>query len=111
MLARDFIDDCLYNPHYGYFSTQAVIFDPDDVGPGADKVGKELATRTEGFDFASFKSSRAFEDEVARRYGVFEAGESGVGKGPGRQIWHTPTELFKVSSPYLSLLLLSCTAC
>lgn len=108
MLARDFIDDCLYNPHYGYFSTQAVIFDPDEV-PGKNKQkekvieassveGVELRSRAEGFDFASMRNSTEFEDEIARRYGEFEGIDSGVGKGPGRQVWHTPTELFKVSS-------------
>ncbi|EIE75883.1 hypothetical protein RO3G_00587 [Rhizopus delemar RA 99-880] len=29
MLVRDFIDDSLYNPNYGYFSKQAVIFSPE----------------------------------------------------------------------------------
>lgn len=43
------------------------------------------------------RSSREFEDEIARRYGEFEANDGKVGKGPGRQVWHTPTELFKVS--------------
>lgn len=103
MLARDFVDDCLYNPHYGYFSTQAVIFDPDRISPTAStsKVitpvvdETELATRAQGFDFTELASSAAFEDEVARRYGEFED-RSGVKKGPGRQVWHTPTELFKV---------------
>ena len=147
MLARDFIDDCLYNPNYGYFSTQAVIFDPDEAtgtrlegggysekaegqtgvagvarvgdrrpglaaGPGrrSAKEGKQVEVvsvdrvslgRAEGFQFGEFGSTAQFEDEVARRYGAFEAdgGEVGsVGKGPGRQVWHTPTELFKVSA-------------
>jgi hypothetical protein len=105
MLARDFIDDCLYNPHYGYFSTQAVIFDPDAVskkgkatsasGTGAGKAG--VGSRAEGFEFGKMRNTTEFEDEIARRYGEFE-GLDGVGeKGPGRQVWHTPTELFKVS--------------
>lgn len=137
MLARDFIDDCLYNPNYGYFSTQAVIFDPDEAtgtrlesGGYSEKAGRETGVagvargpgrrlveegrngvevgsadgvslgRAEGFRFGEFGSTAEFEDEVARRYGAFEAdgGEVGsVGKGPGRQVWHTPTELFKVS--------------
>ena len=102
MLARDFIDDCLYNPHYGYFSTQAVIFDPDAIAQGKGKgkaKGNGVRGRAEGFDFNSFSGSTAFEDEIARRYGEFEgldAGAKGVAKGPGRQVWHTPTELFKV---------------
>lgn len=112
MLVRDFIDDCLYNPHYGYFSTQAVIFDPDAVAGGAalgvggkakDALQRE---RAEGFDFNHLKNSAAFEDEVARRYGEFEASDGGAKhKGPGRQVWHTPTELFKVRSFAPSILL------
>lgn len=117
MLVRDFIDDCLYNPNYGYFSTQAVIFDPDSVAAasssatsssetklargGKIKLGKgREEERAEGFDFNTLRTSAAFEDEVARRYGEFEnvgGGESS--KGPGRQVWHTPTELFKVRPP------------
>ena len=30
MLMRDFIEDSLYNPNYGYFSKQVVIFSPGD---------------------------------------------------------------------------------
>lgn len=97
MLARDFIDDCLYNPHYGYFSTQAVIFDPDEVPGKGKKTGGALASRAEGFDFGKMRNTPEFEDEIARRYGEFEGTAGGVGKGPGRQVWHTPTELFKVS--------------
>lgn len=111
MLVRDFIDDCLYNPHYGYFSTQAVIFDPDKIaGPVKKGIGAlkqenvaaalQVRNRAEGFDFAKMRNSREFEDEIARRYGEFEMGGTGVGKGPGRQVWHTPTELFKVRLLY-----------
>lgn len=106
MLARDFIDDCLYNPHYGYFSTQAVIFDPDAIakrkGVRSGKFGGGK-TRAEGFGFEEFSGSREFEDEIARRYGEFEGLNEGVSKGPGRQVWHTPTELFKVSFVLVSL--------
>ncbi|KAK4703887.1 hypothetical protein P7C70_g2325, partial [Phenoliferia sp. Uapishka_3] len=98
MLARDFIDDCLYNPNYGYFSTQAVIFDPDQIPKKARVTPGEnamLRNRAEGFDFRQMRNERAFEDEIARRYGEFESATGGAGKGPGRQVWHTPTELFK----------------
>lgn len=81
MLVRDFIEDALYNPNYGYFSKQAVIF----TAPGEEN---------EGFDFNSFKDSAQFESAVASRY--VECGSVTETEGPGRQIWHTPTELFKV---------------
>lgn len=106
MLARDFIDDCLYNPHYGYFSTQAVIFDPDQSRPTVTNRRQQqqrqrqqidsVASRAEGFDFQRMRNSTEFEFEIARRYGEFEGTTAGVGTGPGRQVWHTPTELFKV---------------
>ncbi len=75
MLVRDFIEDSLYNPHYGYFPKQATIF-----------------TYTDPIDFSKMRNAVEFQDEVARRYEAFELAE----EGPGRQIWHTPTELFKV---------------
>ena len=75
MLVRDFIEDSLYNPHYGYFPKQATIF-----------------TATKPIDFSRMRNTVEFQNEVARRYAQFESD----GDGPGRQIWHTPTELFKV---------------
>lgn len=78
MLARDFIHDSLYNPHYGYFPKNATIFSSDTP-----------------FDFTQLDNLAHFQDQVARRYveyGIVPA----PGEGPGRQVWHTPTELFKV---------------
>lgn len=75
MLVRDFIEDSLYNPHYGYFPKQATIF-----------------TATDPIDFSKMRNAVEFQNEVAQRYSQFESDE----EGPGRQIWHTPTELFKV---------------
>ncbi|KAB5593945.1 S-adenosyl-L-methionine-dependent methyltransferase [Ceratobasidium theobromae] len=77
MLSRDFIDDALYNPHYGYFPKQATIFTPETP-----------------FDFALIPNSRVFHKEVAEKYRTYRV-EAGLGSGPGRQVWHTPTELFK----------------
>ncbi|GAA5821366.1 hypothetical protein JCM3770_006354 [Rhodotorula araucariae] len=117
MLARDFIEDSLYNPNYGYFATKVEIFDPDvaklrsAASSSAQGKGKarddelRAAERAEGFDFGGFRNTADFEDEVARRYMVFEGRGSGhpgegegsavMGQGVGRQVWHTPTELFK----------------
>lgn len=78
MLARDFIDDSLYNPHYGYFPNQVTIFTPETP-----------------FEFGQIPNGRAFERAVAERYREYRI-EEGIGAGPGRQVWHTPTELFKV---------------
>ena len=72
MLARDFIEDSLYNPHYGYFSKKATIFGWGDDAP---------------FEFGAMRDSAEFDANVARRYASYEA---------EKQLWHTPTELFKV---------------
>lgn len=78
MLVRDWIEDSLYNPHYGYFPKQAVIFD----------------TQHTTFDFEKLRNSVEFEVEIGRQYAAYGADKH---HGPGRQIWHTPTELFKVA--------------
>ncbi|KAF8493283.1 S-adenosyl-L-methionine-dependent methyltransferase [Russula emetica] len=85
MLVRDFIEDSLYNPHYGYFPQQATIFTS-----AGDPV-----------DFRAMRDSVEFQNEVARRYSTYGIDE----EGPGRQIWHTPTELFK---PYYGQAIAQC---
>jgi hypothetical protein len=79
MLVRDFIEDSLYNPNYGYFPKQATIFNAQDTT----------------FDFSRFRDSPEFQEEVAAKYAAYGADKY---DGPGRQLWHTPTELFKVCS-------------
>jgi len=71
MLARDFIEDSLYNPNYGYFSKNATIFDWSQ----------------EPLDFTKIRNNVEFDVVVAERYATYEA---------DKQLWHTPTELFKV---------------
>ena len=86
MLVRDFIDDSLYNPHYGYFSRNATIFSP---------------AQEEGYDFGKFGDTAAFQEAVAERYDAYASSPTTEGTGGlGRQVWHTPTELFKVGSPH-----------
>lgn len=80
MLVRDFIEDSLYNPHYGYFPQQATIF----------------TSAGDPIDFHAMRDSVEFQNEVARRYSAYGTDE----EGPGRQIWHTPTELFKVRATF-----------
>lgn len=103
-LTRDFIDDALYNPNYGYFTQQAVIFDLNKTS-----VSGEIS-KTGGLDFASLANSAAMDRELAKRYGVFEGEEGlqavpGIGSGKARQVWHTPTELFQVSHIIMSLII------
>jgi len=77
MLARDFIEDSLYNPNYGYFTKQATIFDTQDST----------------IKFETLRDSVEFQEEVGKRYAAYGADNQA---GPGKQLWHTPTELFKV---------------
>lgn len=80
MLLRDFIEDSLYNPNYGYFSKQVVIFSPGDP-----------------FNFNSMSSEHEFFQQLRHRYTDFEDALDEQDPNELRQLWHTPTELF---SPY-----------
>ncbi|PGH16383.1 hypothetical protein AJ80_05233 [Polytolypa hystricis UAMH7299] len=78
MLTRDFIDDSLYNPHYGYFSKHATIFSPG-----------------EPFEFNGIDDGPAFNKLLDQRYVEFEDKLDIVQPDETRQLWHTPTELFR----------------
>ncbi|EOD49043.1 hypothetical protein GTA08_BOTSDO02554 [Neofusicoccum parvum] len=78
MLMRDFIEDSLYNPNYGYFSKQVVIFHP-----GEPFIFSKLRDEPEFYRILSERYTQ-FEDELDKK----EYNES-------RQLWHTPTELFR----------------
>lgn len=78
MLVRDFIDDSLYNPNYGYFSKQAVIFSPET-----------------DFDFNGMRDHLEFMNILGQLYKDMESEADDV-DDVARQVWHTPTELFKV---------------
>lgn len=67
-------------PHYGYFSKNATIFSPPD----------------NGYDFTSFADQVEFQETIAARYAAEYTGE--MTDALGKQVWHTPTELFKVST-------------
>jgi len=80
-------------PHYGYFSKNVTIFTPPTDA---------------GYDFKQFRDQSAFQEAVAERYeteyggaipGMAAAADGKKGEGLGRQVWHTPTELFK---PYFA---------
>jgi hypothetical protein len=94
MLTRDFIEgrslsssfeiqltsfaDSLYNPSYGYFSKQVVIFTPG-----------------EPFNFNSLQDEPEFHRLLGQRYTEFEDKLDLIQPNETRQLWHTPTELFK----------------
>ncbi|KAI8807160.1 S-adenosyl-L-methionine-dependent methyltransferase [Cladochytrium replicatum] len=76
-LVRDFIHNSLYNPQYGYFSKQAYIFSPPKPIP-----------------FNEIKDSYHFTDHLSDLYKDIE-GEYSEYNDIARQVWHTPTELFR----------------
>ncbi|RKP33921.1 S-adenosyl-L-methionine-dependent methyltransferase [Dimargaris cristalligena] len=77
MLVRDFIDDCLYNPQYGYFSKHATIYSPEQLT-----------------DFTALQDSLQFMNHVATKYQDLEGQAEHPTNRLARQVWHTPTELF-----------------
>ncbi|OMJ26490.1 NADH dehydrogenase [ubiquinone] complex I, assembly factor 7-like protein [Smittium culicis] len=77
MLASDFINNSLYNPNYGYFSKQALIF----------------STR-ESYKFRDIRDTNELLSMVGEMYKNMETELDGV-ESISRQIWHTPTELLK----------------
>ncbi|TPX36906.1 hypothetical protein SmJEL517_g00876 [Synchytrium microbalum] len=74
---RDFIEDALYNPHYGYFSKKAVIFSP-----------------SEDIQFNTFKNVQHFMNHLGELYKAVESNSPPI-DDIARQVWHTPTELFR----------------
>ena len=78
LLMRDFIEDSLYNPSYGYFSKEAVIFNPG-----------------EPFHFGELRDEADFHAQVGKRYTTFEDELDAKEFNDTRQLWHTPTELFR----------------
>ncbi|KAM7222558.1 hypothetical protein V8F06_002052 [Rhypophila decipiens] len=78
MFLRDFIEDSLYNPHYGYFSKQVVIFTPG-----------------EPFDFPNLQDELEFHSLLSKRYVQFEDDLDAISPSDTRQLWYTPTELFR----------------
>ncbi|KAK4499056.1 hypothetical protein PRZ48_009568 [Zasmidium cellare] len=78
MLMRDFIEDSLYNPHYGYFSKNVTIFTPG-----------------EAFQFNRIRDEPEFYKILGERYTQFEDELDEKEFNDARQLWHTPTELFR----------------
>lgn len=79
MLVRDFIQDSLYNPHYGYFSRRVEIFSP-----------------VEPLNFNEMAESAELDATVSRLYREYDSSSDPRDVTGSRQVWHTPTELFKV---------------
>lgn len=125
MLVSDFIEDSLYNPHYGYFSKEVEIFHTDkpfnynnlrDEDEFMDSwkaayVKYDQINRTEESPFQDNQGQRlphtiegkaqperrlARLAETVKQQDMAAAGLFPTSK-KSLQLWHTPTELF---SPY-----------
>lgn len=70
--------DSLYNPNYGYFPKHATIFNSP-----------------EPFNFGAIKDDVEFNRIVDEQYIKFEDALDEVDPDETRQLWHTPTELFR----------------
>ncbi|PVU93513.1 hypothetical protein BB561_003237 [Smittium simulii] len=77
MLASDFINNSLYNPSYGYFSKQAMIFSTNIA-----------------YQYQDIRDTSQLLEKVGQLYSDMERELEGVESIP-RQIWHTPSELLK----------------
>ncbi|KAI1618460.1 ubiquitin-protein ligase E3 C [Exophiala viscosa] len=78
MYTREFIEDSLYNPNYGYFTKHATIFNA-----------------SQPFHFPSIKDGSEFNRLVDQSYIDFEDALDAIHEDELRQLWHTPTELFR----------------
>lgn len=78
MYTREFIDDSLYNPQYGYFPRNATIFNLPAP-----------------FDFTAIRDGEDFSRQVDEAYHSFEHDLDAIQPDELRQLWHTPTELFR----------------
>lgn len=101
MLTSDFIEDSLYNPSYGYFSREVVIFQPDQAFNYNELKGQDdfmdhwlqeydrydKQRKREGIKTQQTVKPKSTEEEV-------KDGKTPLQK-PSLQLWHTPTELFQ----------------
>lgn len=109
MLARDFIDDSLYNPTYGYFSKEVEIFQPDqpfDYNHIKD-IDEFMVRWTD--EYKRYEDPEKAEAEAkpglrpkskSDKDGVSNSNNKqpnkvNAKKYGSRQLWHTPTELFQ----------------
>ena len=70
--------DSLYNLNYGYFSKQAIIFSSEKP-----------------FNFQEMANEPEFHEALGERYTALEDSLDEEEPDDTRQLWHTPTELFK----------------
>jgi SAM-dependent MidA family methyltransferase len=113
MLTSDFIDDSLYNVNYGYFSKEAVIFQPDrpfDYNhlAGQDEFMQKWLQAYDKYDqekinalqvikrpTSGTESSKPEDKNKNKTTDKSQDVEDYQIVKPSLQLWHTPTELFQ----------------
>lgn len=116
MLTSDFIDDSLYNVNYGYFSKEAVIFQPDrpfDYNhlEGQDEFMQKWLQAYDKYDQENTKTLQVIQrpnnsskstKTKPKSNKTTDKAESNSNTAetdkivkPSLQLWHTPTELFQ----------------
>lgn len=89
MLARDFMDDSLYNPNYGYFSKEVEIFTP------TRPFDYNAIDNEDDFMFQWTKEYREYNKRPGKEDLDVQGAENRTVSRVSRQLWHTPTELFQ----------------
>lgn len=121
MSASDFIEDSLYNPHYGYFSKKVEIFHPDkpfeynnikDVDEFMDnwqnaykkydEIDPRISNIKQQYDDILVENESKIKSKFALRAQSLYKEELIKSSAPSArqtkrslQLWHTPTELFQ----------------
>ncbi|KAG5359773.1 NADH dehydrogenase [ubiquinone] complex I, assembly factor 7-like protein [Yarrowia sp. C11] len=99
MTAKDFMDDSLYNPYYGYFSRNVEIFTTDKPFDytNINDVDDFLNTWTGEYSkYAANSPTLTGQTKDTSHSGTFPAQDKDfTSRGSSKQLWHTPTELFK----------------
>lgn len=114
MTTCDFIDDALYNPHYGYFSKEVEIFQPAvpfdyqnirDIEEFYDNWKSEYRKMEAPSLLPSSKvedkkkKEESVNSQYVKRAATFKEREAKFNhmlpKANNLQVWHTPTSLFQ----------------
>ncbi|KNZ55094.1 hypothetical protein VP01_276g14 [Puccinia sorghi] len=96
-LARDFIHDSLYNPNYGYFFNQVEIFDPPHQSLQNSSHGSKNLEEHLYAEYFHPATAQQQNQLFVRRQSLDcpHHQHDPSSSEDQRQIWHTPTELFK----------------
>ncbi|VEU21275.1 DEKNAAC102283 [Brettanomyces naardenensis] len=103
LLSADFIEDSLYNPTYGYFSREVVIFQPDKPFNYQELKGRDDFMEHWLKAYEKYDKERVASLSQGTKGGKTKPMSAGKITGqpntqlekPSLQLWHTPTELFQ----------------